>query len=97
MDAFANPSQLLLDLLPQYGYLALGLATFLGAAGLPVPLTPLLLAAGALTTQGGLQFPATVLATWLAAVAGDCAGYLIGHLAGRRLVRRVGPRFGLST
>lgn len=96
MTGLAELPQALMALLPEYGYVLLGLATLVGAAGLPLPLTPLLLAAGALTTEGDLSFAAAAATVLLAAVAGDCAGYGVGRLAGRPLLVRAGPRLGLS-
>jgi membrane-associated protein len=95
MQPFA-PTETILTLVPQYGAPLLALAAAAGAAGLPLPLTPLLLAAGALTGEGGLSFPVALLAAWLGAVVGDCAGFLVGRAVGRPLLRRAGPRVGLS-
>ena len=96
MPDLPDLSQLLLDLLPRYGYLAIAGVAFAGAAGVPLPVTPLLLAAGALGADGKLSLPLAALAGLLAGMAGDCAGFGIGHLLGRRLLRRLGPKVGLS-
>ena len=96
MPGLPDFTQPLLDLLPRYGYLAIAGATFAGAVGAPVPLTPLLIAAGALSAEGTLSLPLAMLIAQLAAVAGDCAGFGIGHHLGRRALRRFGPKVGLS-
>lgn len=89
-------NSLLLNQLPTYGYLALAGGAFIGALGLPLPMTFVLLTAGILTDKGGLAFPFAAVTVLVAAVAGDCGGFAIGHVLGRRLVRRWGERIGLT-
>lgn len=90
-------TQTLLALLPEYGYVALVGAALLGAAGLPFPVSLLLLASGALAAGGVLGFPEAVGAALAGAVAGDCVGYFIGRYAGRPLLEGAGPRVGLTS
>lgn len=96
MNTLASLSGALLELLPVYGYAVVGASVFAGATGLPLPVSMLLLAAGALTADGVLDFPAIVLVALVASVSGDCAAYGIGRLAGRPLLERAGPRLRLS-
>jgi membrane-associated protein len=89
-------SDTLLGLLPTYGYYVVGASAFAGAAGLPVPVSVLLLAAGALTAEGVLDYLPVVLAALLAAVFGDCAAYALGRVAGRPLLERAGLLLRIS-
>src|SRR5438105_5818338 len=94
--ALADLSQMLLGLLPSYGYTVLSVSAFAGSAGLPLPVTLLLLAAGALASEGILDYLPAVLVVLVAAVAGDCCLYWLGRALGRALVDRHGGRVGLS-
>jgi membrane-associated protein len=87
---------MLLALLPSYGYTLLSVASFASAAGFPLPVSLLLLAAGALASEGILDYLPAVLAVLAAALAGDCFVYWLGRGLGRALVERYGARVGLS-
>lgn len=63
----------------------LGIALFLAAAGLPLPATMLLMAAGAFARQGVLPLEAAVPAAAAGAVAGDAFSYLLGRFSLRLL------------
>lgn len=69
-----------LDLLLNYGPVALGLVFFFGALGLPIPSTALILAAGALARIGLVNAPLAALLAVVAAVLGDAASYLLVRL-----------------
>ncbi len=88
--------QELLTLLPTYGYVVLTWAALAGAAGLPIPATLLLLAAGALAADGTLGFLPAVATALAGAVVGDCASYWFGRAAGRPLLERAGRRVGID-
>src|SRR5690242_5662814 len=60
-----------------HGYLALWIIVFLGSAGLPLPVDPLLLAAGALAGHGELNPLMVALVAISAAGCGDAIGYLL--------------------
>ena len=68
------------DLLLNYGPLALALAVFVGALGLPVPSTALLLAAGALAQAGLVNAPVVAVLAVSAATLGDAASYGLAHV-----------------
>src|SRR5438105_10916849 len=68
------------DLILQYGQAVLFIVSLIAQLGAPVPMTPLLLAAGALAKEGQLSF-ASVVAISMAASA---LGHLVGYEAGRR-------------
>ena len=76
-----------------YGPLALGLALLLGALGLPVPGTLLVLAAGAFVRQGVIDLTSASGFGLLGAVLGDSTSYAIGYFA----KGWVQHRFGQST
>lgn len=76
-----------LNLMLAYGAPALALALLIGALGLPLPLSMLLLAAGAFTRQGLLDLTLTAGLALLATVLGDSGSYYLGR-HGRRLVRK---------
>ncbi|HEV2125639.1 MAG TPA: VTT domain-containing protein [Chloroflexota bacterium] len=96
MPELPDVAAILLDLFSKYGYALLAAATFASAAGVPLPMTAVLLAAGAATTEGSQDFALAAAIVLLAAVAGDCTSYLIGFELGRRLLRRWGHRIGIS-
>ncbi len=95
MSVFITP---LLSWLQVYGYPVLWLVTFVAAFGAPLPITLLLLAAGAFSAQGDFSFTILALLAISAAVAGDCVGYCVGRLWGTQALdwltgSRLGKRF----
>lgn len=96
MNTLVALSDALLGLLPVYGYAVVGMSVFASATGVPLPSSLLLLAAGALASEGVLAFPAIVLAALVAAVAGDCLAYALGRIVGRPLLERAGTRLRVS-
>lgn len=75
----------LLTALLNYGNLLLGGTLFFAAAGIPLPATVLLVAAGAFSQQGYLAWEGAALSAFAGAVAGDGCSYLIGRYASVRL------------
>ena len=75
-------NEIVLTGLLTYGEWALGAATLIGALGLPLPTTMLLLAAGAFMRQGALNWQAAISLAAIGAVAGDSASYLMGRYSG---------------
>ncbi|MBN1219737.1 MAG: VTT domain-containing protein [Anaerolineae bacterium] len=73
-----------------YGPPALGLALLLGALGIPLPSTLLLLAAGAFVRQGVLDGVTASGLGLLGAVLGDSASYAMGYFARGWVQRRFG-------
>jgi len=71
-----------------YGSLMLSLALFLGALGVPVPGTLLVLAGGAFVQQGVLEWKLTFLLGLFAAVCGDSLSYTLGRVAKGWVMRR---------
>jgi membrane protein DedA with SNARE-associated domain len=63
--------ELFLSMLTTYGPVALGLVLLLGAAGLPLPTAPLLIATGALVREGTLALPTVAGLALAGVVFGD--------------------------
>jgi len=70
-----------------------GLILFIGAVGIPMPASILLIAAGAFSQQGILDVSSTALLGLLGAVCGDAISFGMGHYA----KNWVDKRFGGST
>jgi membrane-associated protein len=95
MSALLAPS---LTFLQAYGYPVLWVIVCVAAFGVPVPVTLVLLAAGAFAEAGDFNVVLLGVLAISAAVAGDCAGYTVGRLWGSRVLRwlphsRLGSRF----
>jgi membrane protein DedA with SNARE-associated domain/rhodanese-related sulfurtransferase len=70
-----------------YGYILLFAWVLLEQLGIPLPATPLLLAAGALTAQRELSFPLTLLVGLVAALMADSAWFHVGRRYGNQMLR----------
>ena len=68
------------DLILQHGHVVLFVVSLIAQLGAPVPMTPLLLAAGALAKEGQLSFASVVAIS----VAASALGHLVWYEAGRR-------------
>jgi membrane protein DedA with SNARE-associated domain len=79
----ALPTHILLT----YGYLLLFGWVLVEQLGVPLPATPVLLAAGALSAQGQISFPIALLAGMTAALISDTCWYLIGKRYGHHVLR----------
>jgi membrane protein DedA with SNARE-associated domain len=85
-----------LGLFADYGLATVFVTIFLGAIGLPLPSTLLLLTVGALLAQGDID-PAWVISiAVLAAVLGDQVGFGIGRRAGAFLPVHADDRSGIG-
>ena len=73
----------LLAALEVYGPLALAVTILLGSMGVPLPITFVLFAAGALARQGLIEPKTGALLALTSAVLGDFLGYSVGRGAGR--------------
>lgn len=87
-------SDYLLSTLGVYGLPVLFGALLIGAVGVPLPATLLLLAAGSFTEQGDMKLWPVLLLSAAAAILGDNIGYALGRWGGRRLVQRLGRFVG---
>jgi membrane-associated protein len=85
-------SDYLLTQIINYGAPLFGLILFLGAMGIPVPASILLIAAGAFSQQGFLDLSSIAISGLLGAVAGDAISFGMGFYA----KHWVDDRFGRS-
>src|SRR5579875_2239056 len=72
----------LLDAIGHHGYAATALILFLAACGLPLPLSVVLLTAGAAAHGGSLNLGLVILCGGVASLAGDSLTYLGGRFTG---------------
>ncbi len=79
----ALPTQILLV----YGYLLLFAWVLVEQFGIPLPATPVLLAAGALSAQHKISFPEAMLAGLLACMVSDSSWFFIGKRYGHHVLR----------
>ncbi len=86
----------LLDLLRQYGVVALVPVLFASAVGIPLPGSLLLVAAGAFATAGPPTLLPLLLGAIGATVAGNALGYWIGRRGGTAAVTRWGRRLHIG-
>jgi membrane protein DedA with SNARE-associated domain/rhodanese-related sulfurtransferase len=70
-----------------YGYTLLFAWVLVEQLGIPLPATPVLLAAGALSAAGQLSFPLALLSGLAAALTADTAWFLIGRRYGHHVLR----------
>ncbi len=87
-------SNLLLSNLLSWGTPALGLALMAAATGVPLPVSILLVAAGAVARQGLLNIPLTAGVSVACAVLGDVLSFSLGRFAQGWVARRYGSRAG---
>jgi membrane protein DedA with SNARE-associated domain len=82
--------------LKTYGAVALFVMIYLESMGSPVPGETGVIAASLLAARGELSIVSVYVAVLAGAILGDSTGYLIGRLGGNALLRRFGPRIGLT-
>lgn len=82
--------------LKSYGAIAIFVMIYLESMGSPVPGETGVIAASLLAARGELSIVAVYVAVLFGAILGDSTGYLIGRLGGNALLRRFGPRIGLT-
>jgi len=70
-----------------YGYVLLFAWVLVEQLGIPLPATPVLLAAGALSAEHEISFPLALLAGLVAALVADSAWYLVGRKYGHHVLR----------
>jgi membrane protein DedA with SNARE-associated domain/rhodanese-related sulfurtransferase len=79
--------ELPIHILMVYGYLLLFAWVLVEQLGVPLPATPVLLAAGALSAQHQLSFAAALLAGIAGALTADSTWFFIGRRYGRHVLR----------
>ncbi len=70
-----------------YGYVLLFAWVLVEQMGIPLPATPILLAAGALSAENELSFPLAFLAALAAALMADSGWFLVGRKYGHHVLR----------
>lgn len=80
----SNLLSLLLTFLQSYGYLALWITVYIAAVGIPIPITLLLLAAGAFAALGDFNLVLLFIISYSALICGDNTGYWIGRFWGSK-------------
>jgi len=86
----SNLSNLLLGWVAAYGAPVVGLLLFLGAAGIPLPTSLVVIAGGAFIHQRLLDARWAPLLGFLGALAGDVFMYALGYYASPRVEQRLG-------
>lgn len=84
----------LLGLLATYGLPALFVILTIASAGMPFPITLLLIVSGSFVAQGEMSLWKVLVVCSAGAIAGDQIGYFAGRWGGRKLVHRITKRFG---
>ncbi len=79
--------------LAAYGAPMLLFISYIGSLGIPFPITLVIIAAGAFTRAGLLDWRLAILACLAGAALADNSEYLLGRLAYRWLKRRFGQKF----
>jgi membrane-associated protein len=74
-------SEFLLTQVINFGTPLLGFVLFLGALGFPIGASVVVIAAGAFSQQGILDWPSAILIGLVGAVIGDMLSYSMGHYA----------------
>ncbi len=87
-----NLTDLFLTWMLNYGALAFGLALFIGALGVPLPGSLLVLAAGAFARQGVLDWGTAAFLGLIGAVVGDTFSYAMGRFAKGWVQQHFGQR-----
>jgi len=82
-----NTLELPTHILLVYGYILLFGWVLVEQLGLPLPAVPVLLAAGALSAEGQLNFPLALLSGLAAALIADSVWFLIGRRYGHHVLR----------
>lgn len=72
-----------------YGYLLLFAWVLVEQLGIPIPASPVMLAAGALSAEGSMRFFLAFAAVVVAAVISDTTWFFLGRRYGHRIVRRL--------
>ncbi|MGI9037079.1 MAG: DedA family protein [Pyrinomonadaceae bacterium] len=87
-------SDYLLQWLSTYGLAAYFIILVISSAGIPFPITLMLIVAGSFVEQGEMQLWQALILGVAGAVIGDQIGYCSGRFGGRRLLNKIVKRFG---
>jgi len=81
-------TQYLITQVINYGTPLLALIVFIGGLGVPLPCTPLVIAAGAFAKQNILPWPSTAIISIISVVIGDSISYSMGYYFRERVITR---------
>ncbi len=84
----------LLSALSSYGVPLLCVVTFVSSAGIPLPVSLLLIAAGSFADHGEMNAFTVIACATAAAVAGDHVGFAVGRWGDRRLAKKISSWIG---
>ena len=79
----------LLEVIAHHGYVVTSLVVFSACCGLPLPLSVVLLTAGAAARGGSLNLGLVIVCAWSAALAGDLVMYVGGRYTGWWLLTNI--------
>lgn len=85
-------TELLLALVPVYGYYAVALIVFLAAVGIPLPSSVLVVTCGGLAASGDLNLMQLIATTATCYVVGDQLAFAIGAAAGPQQIEKLKKR-----
>jgi membrane protein DedA with SNARE-associated domain len=83
-------SEFLLTQVINFGTPLIGLVLFLGALGLPIGASVVVIAAGAFSQQGILNWPSAAILGLIGAILGDTLSFGMGHYAKDAVQKRFG-------
>ncbi|WP_342562357.1 DedA family protein [Paenibacillus sp. FSL R7-0345] len=86
----------IIEMITQYGYLAVFLLMALGIIGIPVPDELLMLFVGYLCSLMVLNFSVSVLVCFMGSITGTLISYTIGRRVGQPVVEKFGKWVGLT-
>lgn len=87
-------SEYLLSWFVAYGLPVYFIILVISSAGVPFPITLMLIVAGSFVEQGNLGLGNVLFLGVAGAVTGDQIGYFIGRFGGKKLVDKITNRFG---
>jgi membrane protein DedA with SNARE-associated domain len=86
----------ILNLIGNYGYLAIFMLLLMGIFGVPVPDESLLMFSGFLISLGDLKMHYTIPAAALGSMCGISISFLVGRFGGFFLIQKYGPRIHIT-
>lgn len=86
----------LINIINQYSYFGIFLLLALGIIGLPIPDEILLATVGYFIFAGDLPALPAVLSAFFGAITGITGSYYFGNICGKPLLKKLGPKFGIS-
>ena len=86
-------NEYLLQWLSSYGLAAYFIILVISSAGIPFPITLMLIVVGSFVEQGEMELWQVIVLGVAGAVVGDQIGYCIGRFGGRRVVNKIVKRF----